>query len=858
MNDIASKISEEDKLRAAYALNMCTVSISQIVDYKDLNILEQEYDAILNNLNLEHMPKDDALLHILKQLLDTITYFRIEPGERMMIEKEYQQKMKNAIWSSVPSLGMLVAGGNLVTTAISLASQVGIGYMNYRRKKSEYVIERDRKEWELQKTAIEQFNGLRRELFDTAWRLADTYDFPDEYRLTEKQISKYNNILIDTDEVRKYERLESIKSDFEAYPPFWYFIGNSANYISRSNLNLSDESREEYRKKAILYFERFETFNKYNLLRQDQLIAACALEHIDILLMEEDVDYGKVSSLLENAVKCSKTSNDIIELCAMAYLKIGERDHAAELLRNLVNEDYNKIVNAQLLSRIYVYQKKLSEYELLATRVDTEYLYPMPYKNEKLDDVESRFAEKQKHNLKLKYKYALRKYFDQYSILWNRLTSEFDMYGNYTEPDTFYLENSKALSERKVKARLLFSNNRQKLQYQDKMANAEYELNMLVILNKFSNGIFDSQAFSDVSLQRSVEDDIREKIIENKDKINDIQNAMVKKCFGIEEYLEVQNISLSSLVGNGLQKILNYATNQIDKVELDKITYIESNLILFCNKNSIQIPEILLRGTYEEEVRFEIKKDPFGPELFGANAIVEKKHADYMTDMQNFVSDRFNEKDILNDKTVIYFRKMPEFDSYFLSSTFNNYSNVKKYAFMVIKDETDRKYDLIFTTNGIVSVKNCEVWNMTPYNEVKLTNDNLILYRTSYKAISFDINKLYAVINQLKTMYEKDILDRIEYIDGIVTVKKLNEWFRNRNDAMNDDAVKVYAIPTDDIIKHLGFQFDESLDQDNNLLQYYYNNNTNDILGFRVVHFDDIDSNFQACLIENNGILKVK
>ena len=82
-----------------------------------------------------------------------------------MIEKEYQQKMKNAIWSSVPSLGMLVAGGNLVTTAISLASQVGIGYMNYRRKKSEYVIERDRKEWELQKTAIEQFNGLRRECY---------------------------------------------------------------------------------------------------------------------------------------------------------------------------------------------------------------------------------------------------------------------------------------------------------------------------------------------------------------------------------------------------------------------------------------------------------------------------------------------------------------------------------------------------------------------------------------------------------------------------------------------------------------------------------------------------------------------
>ena len=53
---VASKkiaVSDEDKIKAAYALNMCMVSVSQIIDYSDLNILEQEYEAILNNLNLE-------------------------------------------------------------------------------------------------------------------------------------------------------------------------------------------------------------------------------------------------------------------------------------------------------------------------------------------------------------------------------------------------------------------------------------------------------------------------------------------------------------------------------------------------------------------------------------------------------------------------------------------------------------------------------------------------------------------------------------------------------------------------------------------------------------------------------------
>ena len=195
-NEEITSDMQEEKIKAAYALNMCTVSVSQIIDYKDLNILEQEYNAILNNLNLEQIPKDDALLHILKQLLDTITYFRIEEGEREMIEKEYQQKMKNAIWSAAPKFNILISG-DVFSLRYSLMSQIGTMYMNYRRSKAEADAEKEFQMWQLQKTAIEQFNGLRRELFDTAWRLASVYDFPDKYRLTERQITQYN-LVFDT------------------------------------------------------------------------------------------------------------------------------------------------------------------------------------------------------------------------------------------------------------------------------------------------------------------------------------------------------------------------------------------------------------------------------------------------------------------------------------------------------------------------------------------------------------------------------------------------------------------------------------------------------------------------------------
>lgn len=187
-----------EQLKAAYALNLCTVSVSQIVDYKDVCILEQEYNAILNNLNLEVIPKDDALLRTLTEILNTITFFRIQEIRKEQLDKEYQRRLKNAIWSAIPSLNVVVSN-NPAVMALSLAAQVGTAYMSYRREKANAKADHERAETELEITAIEQLNALRRELFTTAWRLADAYHFPDRLRLTENQITQYDHILMDAD-----------------------------------------------------------------------------------------------------------------------------------------------------------------------------------------------------------------------------------------------------------------------------------------------------------------------------------------------------------------------------------------------------------------------------------------------------------------------------------------------------------------------------------------------------------------------------------------------------------------------------------------------------------------------------------
>ena len=194
MNVEPQKPEHYSKETAAYALNLCTVSVSQIIDYNDLVIMEQEYDNILNNLNIQNFPKDEALLKILKQILDVISFFRIQDGDKKLLEEQYKKKVKNAIWSAVPNPTVILSGGGKggwVGLAVSAVAAVGTGYMNYRKERAKIDDEKKQKDWELQKSAMEQFHALRRELFDTAWRLADTYNFEDNLHNQNRMLLQY-------------------------------------------------------------------------------------------------------------------------------------------------------------------------------------------------------------------------------------------------------------------------------------------------------------------------------------------------------------------------------------------------------------------------------------------------------------------------------------------------------------------------------------------------------------------------------------------------------------------------------------------------------------------------------------------
>ena len=473
-------ICEHDQLKAAYALNLCTVSVSQIVDYKDLNVLEQEYELILNNLNLHNMPKDQALLHILRQILDTVTFFRIYEGDKMMLEKKYQQKIKNAIWNAIPSFA-LVAFGDPYTFAMSMIASVGMGYMNYRKEKANTLTEREEQEWTLQRSAIEQFNALRRELFDTAWRLSDSYEFDDKYRLTESQISQYNSILMDSIPLRKYERLNSIKDNFEAYPPFWYYLANAAMdvvnvYKNETAFGDNTSAINKYTQLAEQNYQKY-LDKDIDLLRNNYIRSACDLEYAALLLdslprieeNEKKLRLCKINYLIDDAIKHCGYKLDILQIASIYYLKINKAEEATKHLRKLVIENYNTKTNSQLLSFIYLqetvfdtnkFKPNTLKYKELVQFTDRTNLIPWvdsekELTKEHLRNINELFLNNQKNKLYSYFEAIVNTIFHKEIISYNK--ELYNRHNMVDVDDAFFEDTIDARKERDEEYKKLYS-----------------------------------------------------------------------------------------------------------------------------------------------------------------------------------------------------------------------------------------------------------------------------------------------------------------------------------------------------------------------------------------------------------------
>ncbi|MBQ1491591.1 MAG: hypothetical protein IIZ39_06495 [Blautia sp.] len=767
-----------EQLQAAYALNLCTVSVSQILAYNDMAVLNQEYDLILNNLNLENMPGDEALLQVLKRILETVAYFRIAEGEKDFIEKEYQQKMKNAIWTAVPNLALLVAGANPVSMGVSLASQIGIGYMNYRKNRSTYAMEKERQQWKLQRAAMEQLEGLSQQLFETAWRLADAYHFPDAFRLSRRQLDQYNAILMDEDEVRKYERLDSIKEQFAAYPPFWYYFGNAAASIAADeDLGLLEEQREAFREKARKYFEYFCQSGDLGLLREDEITATCCLEYAELLDGEKDRE--KILSLLDKAAKHAGSFWDVRELLSIAYLKQGENEKAAMELRRLVNEDYNAVVNAQLLSAIYAKDHleeleekgsslalggfgnsldSLSRYQLLASRVGKEFLFPLPEGEEEKATLQSRFVLEQRKILKRMYTLVINSFRKKYASEFNRLIPlpREDYFGAGASPSAYsnediYEDCLAARQERIDKVKLAMENPQVAAVYKQEMYALPYTYQVIGILNRLFGAAVRLECVQDEVAKEELMLLVKRSLHENREKLQAVEDSL--KSFDLDAYVKSQEITLDTLTGPFFKGLLDRAALSAEaKSEMVDFAIAESFLVHFCNEEGLKAPATLYRERHdvkegEAEVTF------FTPDLLGEDMVKESDRQTKNARMIALVKEMADQVVISKEQVEFYTQEDVRMNRYFYNKALQAYTGLRFKTLAVLDDRSRHDYDLLFTFDGVIPVIRGKVRTPVSFSEICWTNNarkkELKIGNVKFTSDHLDMDVLYKLLNRL-------------------------------------------------------------------------------------------------------------
>ncbi len=775
--EVSDDWSDEQKRQAAYALNLCTVSVSQIIDYNDENILEQEYETILNNLNLENMPKDEALLNILKQILDTVTFFRIQEGDKALIEKEYLQKMKNAIWSSVPNFGVIIATGNPFAMAASLASQVGIGYMNYRKQKAEIGLAKEKSEWQLQRAAMEQLNALRRELFDASWRLADRYGFSDEYRLTEKQIAQYDKILMDPDDYKRFERLDAVKTKFIAYPAFWYHFGHAANCIAQAahfGDDLDEAVYASYRKKAIDCFEYFMNSDKHSLLRDDPITSSCALEYID-LLGDSEEDKRKIKELLARAIGSCGGGCDVIQLCAIAYLKIGDFEEASGLLKYLVNEDYNAQMNAQILSGLYVRElmaggneERKAEYRILEKKknININWLFPMPSEGDNMDQLTAKFTNMQRERLAVKFEYVMERYCEKCEAQYNKCVPVPVEGLEYEE--AFFSNVGNYHSDRLALYENCLRNEHKREDFLTRLTESHFTLEYINVLNGMLNG-FDRLWPIDINEQsdsaNSIVDIVRVRIETSKDSLNRMQNGITSNYDVWQLLADIDKYDFKFFAGEAIRTYYQAVSEEIKKItDMAGFTKCDGLLNDFCKSEGIE--------EYREMTRDEEGYEAFSGDasylsydLLGGDA---QQRADYLTRLQAMVKHLENRKPEIvgnGSEKYLFIREKgngqnTDFFKFFQKHRVEWYQNRRENrqdTFAVMQSSSFTVPDIAFTSSGIRVIWFVNGWmkdsDIVKYEDVRLQDNKLIIGKDKFWNKNANMDKLFELIQDYAEKY---------------------------------------------------------------------------------------------------------
>lgn len=311
------------QLQVLQSLNQIAVSLTHILTYNDKVVLDQEYNTIINNLNLSKIPDAD-IITLLQELMDLLTSSKIQEHERAYLSRSYeknvQEELRKRLRKRIFETDLLL---NPYMGVLSAMLHVGSFYFNYRDRLDDYKKEREEAAWKIEAATLQGLNNFYKKLLKYSWDLMRRYQLPDEWRLNEKQLTDYTAILKEPDIERRYRKLERLEGAFQQFPPYWYYRGQAAYEMGNH-------------KEALRCFVEFQNIHQ-GILRKDPFAASTAMHKI--MLTVQDASSTEIRRDLEIVLANSDDEDwGNILFAALHYARLGDQDMAGRLiLRNLDN-----------------------------------------------------------------------------------------------------------------------------------------------------------------------------------------------------------------------------------------------------------------------------------------------------------------------------------------------------------------------------------------------------------------------------------------------------------------------------------------------------------------------------------------
>ena len=146
-------------------MNYCINSITNVVHYKSMPLLEHEIDQLLNNLTMEQVVGLYEVQSFRSEMIEKISALQITEEERELMKRVQEMKRENLLYQSIanslnPTL-LLTGGGNsskqLAFMAIITVARTAV---EFKSASNEADIEELQAMWKYRKEDLKNFVDL--------------------------------------------------------------------------------------------------------------------------------------------------------------------------------------------------------------------------------------------------------------------------------------------------------------------------------------------------------------------------------------------------------------------------------------------------------------------------------------------------------------------------------------------------------------------------------------------------------------------------------------------------------------------------------------------------------------------------